>query len=134
MPATLTIRDETTSGERTNELTVEFLTERITVRELIRSRVYQEVKDYNIRDASAGQQFRGLVQPGETESRLNAPGRRRPREIDWHKQFDVALEAFQRNRVIILIDDRQAANLDEQIVITPDTQVTFLKLVPLVGG
>lgn len=58
MVSTLTICDETTSGETTNELTLDFLTEHITVRELIRSRVYQEVKDYN---AQKCEFFRGLV-------------------------------------------------------------------------
>jgi len=41
MPTTLVVRDETTGGQTTNELSLEFLTERIDVRELIRSRVYQ---------------------------------------------------------------------------------------------
>ena len=45
MSVTLTIRDENTAGDTTHTLTLDFLTERITVRELIRSRVYQEVKD-----------------------------------------------------------------------------------------
>src|SRR5688500_10399333 len=60
MAATLTIRDETATGKNVGETVVEFLTERITVRELIRSRVYQEVQDYNLRQ---GDTFRGLVQP-----------------------------------------------------------------------
>jgi hypothetical protein len=45
MPTTLTVRDETTSGDTLREFALELLTERITVRELIRSRVYQEVQD-----------------------------------------------------------------------------------------
>src|SRR5437764_14177437 len=45
--ATITVRDETFPGRRAAELTLEFLTERVTVRELIRSRVYQEVTEYN---------------------------------------------------------------------------------------
>jgi hypothetical protein len=60
MPATLTIRDETTTGDTLHEWSLDFLTERITVRELIRSRVYQEVQDYNLRLPT---HYRGLVQP-----------------------------------------------------------------------
>ncbi len=47
MAATITVRDETAGGKAINELTLDVLDERITVRELIRSRVYQEVQDYN---------------------------------------------------------------------------------------
>ena len=48
MSITLTVRDETTSGDILHEFALEVLTERITVRELIRSRVYQEVQDFNL--------------------------------------------------------------------------------------
>src|SRR5205807_9397876 len=44
----LTISDQTTAGETTGACVLDLLTERITVRELIRSRVYQEVQDYNV--------------------------------------------------------------------------------------
>jgi hypothetical protein len=47
MSATLTIRDETLGGEGLSEWALDVLTERITIRELIRSRVYQEVQDFN---------------------------------------------------------------------------------------
>jgi hypothetical protein len=47
MPATLTIHDQTASGDTINSVPIEFPSERITVRELIRERVYQEVQDYN---------------------------------------------------------------------------------------
>jgi len=42
MPATLTVRDETTTGDVRNAITLEFLTDHITVRELIRQRVYTQ--------------------------------------------------------------------------------------------
>ena len=131
MPATLTVRDETSSGDVTGELVIDLLTERITVRELIRSRVYQEVKDYNARRPEL---FRGLVQPTDAERTLNGYRVRKGRQIDWQKQFELAVDAFGRNGFLVLLDDRQLESLDEQIEVTPDTVVTFLKLVPLVGG
>ncbi len=57
MVTSVTVRDETL-GEITGELTLEFLTERVTARELIRCRVYQEVTEYNARQGGV---FRGLV-------------------------------------------------------------------------
>lgn len=131
MPTTLTIRDETASGETLREVVLEFLTETITVRELIRSRIYQEVKDFN---AASAQVFQGLVQPTDTERALNGFRVGRGRTIDWETQFDLALRGFEGNQVLILVGDRQAESLDETITVAPGTEVTFLKLVPLVGG
>jgi len=128
----LHIHDETTAGERTGDIALEFLTERITVRELIRSRVYQEVQDYNLKGKTVP--FQGLVRPVEKERELNGPRESRFREIDWKQQFETACEAFQQNRVLDLVNDRQAETLDDEIVITSSAAVTFLKLVPLVGG
>jgi hypothetical protein len=102
------------------------------VRELIRGRVYQEVKDHNVKHNQ--RVFRGLVQPTDAERELNGYRLREPRQLDWKKQFEAAVEAFERNGFLILIDDHQAERLDEEIVINSDTQVSFLKLVPLVGG
>lgn len=132
MVATLTVRDETTSGQTTGEITLEFLTERITVRELIQSRVYQEVRDHNLK--AHQQVFHGLVQPSDTERELNGYRLGTAREIDWKAQLEVALKAFERNGFLVLVGDCQATSLDEEIVITPDMRVSFLKLVPLVGG
>lgn len=131
MSVTLTVRDERTDGGLSDTLVLEFLTERITVRELIRSRVYQEVQDHNRKKPP---RFRGLVQPEAAETRLNAPRDGRPREVDWKRQFEVACQAFERRGFLVLVGDRQATSLDEEIVIAPDTEVSFLKLVPLVGG
>jgi hypothetical protein len=128
---TVHVYDETTSGERSGELTLDFLTEVVSVRELIRARVYQEVTEYN---ANRPTRFRGLVQPGETERRLNGSRPHQPRRIDWETQYAKALDAFGRNGFLLLVDDVQLTELDEQVTLHHDTKVTFLRLVPLVGG
>ena len=131
MPATLTVNDQTVTGKTTHSITLEFPTERTTVRELIRSRVYQEVQDYN-RDRP--ETFNGLVRPTDAEQALNGFRLRNGREIDWTQQFEKACDAFERNGFFILVDDRQAERLDEEIDIRRGTRVSFVKLVPLVGG
>lgn len=131
MTGTLTIRDETLGGESARAWDLEVTTERLTVRELIRSRVYQEVQDYN---RQRGQVFQGLVQPEEAEKTLNGWKLKKPRLLDWKQQFDRAVEAFESNRILILVNDRQAESLDEELVIEPQMTVTFLRLTPLVGG
>lgn len=131
MAATLTIRDESLGGDTLREWALEVLTERLTVRELIRSRVYQEVQDYNARQ---GPVFQGLIQPSDAEKDLNGWKLKKPRLLDWKRQFDRAVEAFERNQILVLINDRQAEALDEEFAIEPRTRVTFLRLTLLVGG
>lgn len=53
---------------------------------------------------------------------------------DAEKQIARALEAFERNGFIVLIGDQQAESLDEGFLIQADTEVSFVKLVQLVGG
>lgn len=131
MTATLTIRDETTSGQILNEWSLDVLTEWITVRELIRSRVYQEVQDYN---HSQPEYFRGLVQPTDAEQSLNGFKLRKRRTLDWKPQFEKAITGFEANQIIILINGQQVSSLDEEIEIKPGTLVSFLRLTLLVGG
>lgn len=131
MHATLTIRDETPGGAPLHDWVLEVTTERMTVRELIRSRVYQEVQDHNLKNADV---FRGMVQPEESEKTLNGWKLKKPRQLDWKKQFARAVEAFEASQILILVNDRQAKSLDEEFVVGSTTTVTFLRLTPLVGG
>ncbi len=131
MPTTLTMRDETAGGETIAESVLELLTERITVRELIRSRVYQEVQDYNLKKSGV---FHGLVQPTDAQQAPKGFKMPKGRQIEWNEQFDAAVDAFARSRFLILVGDRQMDNLDDEIVVEPGVCVSFLKIVPLVGG
>jgi len=131
---TLKIRDETTfnlGGDEDRGFTLDVLDEHITVRELIRARVYREVRDYNLDQPEF---FHGLVQPSDAERSLNGFKMRSRRRIDPVRQFELAKRAFYTNGFILLVDDRQVDELEDEIEIRPDTTVTFLKLVPLVGG
>jgi hypothetical protein len=134
MSTTLKIRDETTVGlgaDEDRDFTLDVTAGRISVRELIRTRVANEVRDYNL---SQPEYFRGLVQPTDAERSLNGFRMRKRRRIDPEKQFELAIKAFYANGFIVLVNDRQVDELEEEIEIRPDTTVTFLKLVPLVGG
>lgn len=131
MPATLTIHDETTSGQKTNTFTLDCLTERMSVRELIRARIYQEVQDYNQKQP---EYFRGLVEPTNAERVLNGYKLKSKRKIDWQEQYNRALSAFERNGFFVLVGDKQAESLEQEFEVKVDTEVSFVKLVPLVGG
>ena len=131
---TVHVRDETTTGDVLGALELQLTAERTTVREIIRARVHQEVRAHNA--LAEGGRFNGLVQPTAEEEELNRPARsrRRRRRIDADKQTAVAWDAFERGRILLLVDDRQRTDIDEELVVTPQTTVVFLKLVPLVGG
>jgi len=131
MPQTITIRDEDLAAGAAREFSLEGLSEDLTVRELIRSRVYQEVKDYN---SQQGQPFNGLIQPTDSERTLNGYEFKTERRIDWKEQLEKALAGFAQNQILVLIDDRQVESLDETVHLSPETVVTFLRLTLLVGG
>jgi hypothetical protein len=136
MSVMLTVRDETASGNVYHSLPLEFPSERITVRDLIRERVYQEVQDFNRHREE--HTFRGLVQPTDAEKVLNGDRTeyrlKKRRDIDWKQQFEKALDAFDHNGFFLIVDDKQAESLDQEVVIGRDTQVSFVRLLPLVGG
>ena len=112
-------------------ITLDFPAKLVTPREIIRKRVFQEVENYN---RTKPETFNSLVQPTGAERILNGFRMRERREIDAEEQCKKAVEAFERNAFIMLVDDLQIETLDEQIEIEPGMEITFLKLVPLVGG
>lgn len=133
MLTSLKISDLTTAsiGKPEHTFTVYVSGETITVRELIRTRVFQEVEEFNRRQPAV---FRMLVQPGEAEQTLNGFKFPKPRQVDPQAQYQKAIQAFETNGFLVLVDDRQVETLEDEIALRPETQVSFLKLVPLVGG
>ncbi len=129
----LNVQDQSTAslGKTEHTFRVRVSGETIRVRELIRSRVYQEVEQYNSRQPEV---FRLLVQPGDAERAGSGFRMPRPRSINPDEQFEATLEAFERNGFVVLVDNRQVDDLEAEIALQPETMVTFLKLVPLVGG
>jgi hypothetical protein len=131
MSVTLTIRDETALAKLEQEFILELESDLLTVRELIRQRVYREVEDFNTRKP---RYFRGLVQPIASETLLNGYGKPATIPLDPEKQYQTAIEAFLNNGFLILVNDRQVECLEESIEINQDTAIVFLRLIPLVGG
>ena len=131
MTATLTIRDEALSGQVLSEITLDFFTEHITVRELICRRIREEVRRYTMTKPRV---FRSLVQPAGAAATHDGFRLGKDRPLDADAQCRLALKAFRQNGFFILVDDRQVQALDEVIELKVDTRVSFLKLTPLVGG
>jgi hypothetical protein len=131
MSASLKLIDKTPGHTQSTAWVLEVAEAVLTAREILRRRVFEEVSRYN---AHHKEVFQGLVQPTDTERVLNGYKLHAPRRLDWNEQFQQALQAFKKNTFVLLVGDRQVEDLDEELMLSPETEVTFLKLVPLVGG
>ncbi len=131
MEAVLKIWDETPGQGKRAAVDLKLASERITAADLIRRRVEAEVVAYNRKTDAV---FEGLVQPTESERVLNGFKLKTRRSLDPENQVRVALDAFRSNGFVLLFDDRQIEEPDEWLTVTPTSEATFLKLVPLVGG
>ncbi|MCP4140944.1 MAG: hypothetical protein GY755_11770 [Chloroflexi bacterium] len=133
LTTSLNISDLTTAsiGKPEHTFTVHVSGDSISVRELIRLRVFQEVEVFNNQQPTV---FRMLVQPSEAEQTLNGFRFKKSRQVNPESQFKKAIEAFESNGFLVLVDDAQIETLDDEIALRPETNIAFLKLVPLIGG
>ncbi len=123
--------DKTTDGKLYRETELRLVSNRSTLREILAQRIRQEVDKHNGSDRKL---FSGLVQPSDTEEKLNGFKLRKPREVSYEKQLELAIEAFGNNGFFVLLDDRQIEDLDTPVTLREDSRLSFVKLVPLVGG
>lgn len=132
MSVRLTLRDQTSTGRETGTVELDDIPTALTLRDLIRTRVREEVARHN---AGADKTWSGLVTP---ERAVQTPAglelRTRARRVDWEKQADVAIAAFERNGFFVIVDDRQVTELDEELALTGTSDVRFVRLVALIGG
>lgn len=105
---TVQIIDMSGTGRVGATTVLEGIPSEITLRDLVRTRVREEVARSNA-----------------------APKQRR---VDWEPQADRAIEAFERNGFFVLVDDRQVTELDEELTLTADSDIRFVRLVQLAGG
>ena len=129
--ATLVFRDETATGRELARFELPDQPGQLTVEEIIRLRVRDEVARHN---AAPQPRFRGLVQPTDAEVELNGFRLATPRRLDWERQADVAVKAFGRNGFLMFVGGRQVMDLGEVVDLGAAHDVAFVKLVQLVGG
>lgn len=146
MSALLRIRDEVFGTPATADLPpveLRLVSERVSPREIIRQRVFAEVAEVNERRMAHVRQNRRTrsllidVEEDSPEARLNPAIkslRGAARLLDAEAEFAKALQAFARNRFIMLFDDRQVEGLEDDLTVMPGSEVTFLHLMPLKGG
>ncbi len=131
LAVTVMVIDETTAGGPTAPFPLRLVSRTMSARVLISERVRQEVEMHN---EELPETFHGLVQPEGAEAILGGFRMRTKRLINAERQVEKAVRAFEQNGFVLLVDDRQVESLDETVVLSEDSLVTFLRLVPLVGG
>jgi hypothetical protein len=129
----MTIRmfDAPLHGQRTAADRISLNVGPATLRALIRGRLQQEVERFN---QALPETFRGLVQPEESEQILNGFRMKTKRPLDWEAQCRRAYSSFERNGFLVLVDGKQVTELDSTLDLHEDSEIDFIKLVPLVGG
>lgn len=128
---TILIFDSLLQNERRTAPGISLDTGRVTLRDLIRFRLKQEVERYN---EALPETFQGLVQPEESEQILNGYRLKTKRPLDWEVQCRRAWSSFEKNGFLVLVDGKQVTELDVQFDLHQNSEIEFIKLVPIVGG
>ncbi|MCH2193432.1 hypothetical protein [Kordia sp.] len=129
---TITIKDQSFTGDILSQIQIAVKSEIVTVKDIIEARVTSEVEAYNNK---LPDYFKGFIRPTESEQTLNGYKLKKSRaKIDAEQQTFIALNAFQQNGYLVLVDDQQAESLEQEVLVTGATTVSFVKLTPLVGG
>lgn len=121
------------------------LPQRLSVAELIQRSVEAQVHDLLVQRQMNAQQVRYILdrqyltgseiaaQAQQGVVRYPAKPNHVP-QIDVKAEVDKALRAFEAGSYIVLVNTHQVKNLKEEITFSQNTKVTFLRLMPLVGG
>lgn len=131
MDIAVLVQDCTLQGSLLKSLVLPLPAVELTARELIRRYVQQVVDEQNNAPAPLRYNF---FAPTADEALLNGHAQAEKPLIDAQRHYQQALRAFDSNRFLLLVDDRQIEQLDETFSITTISTIQFLRLVPLVGG
>ncbi|MDH5692857.1 MAG: hypothetical protein OEZ47_07115 [Gammaproteobacteria bacterium] len=131
MNAVLVIKDETARGEQINTVRLSLVSERLSVKELISRRVQQEVEQFNLKRPVC---FKALVKPKDAEETTQGFRLAVHHDLDWEIQVETAIEAFKQKCFFIMVNGKELSDLDDEVVITDTTEISFIRLMPIVGG
>jgi len=134
--ATVTVQDQFNARAPEFSLVMQWR-ERVPMRlsSLIRERVMLE---WERQADNAAPSARPLVESKAAQRASITPGEnkraRRPAVISGEDAVALALRGFNKNAYFVVVEGTQITDLDAEIRMTPSTTVTFVRLVPLVGG
>lgn len=109
----------------------------LTLRDLIICVVRAEVSAFRARQSE--QRLQKILSSAEIEQGLNRGkvtlgDRDFDQVVDTDAAIDVAILGFIDGLYYVFLDDVQQENLDAEVYLQPESRLTFLRLVALVGG
>ncbi len=110
----------------------------LSLQELLAEIVTQEVFAFSERQTQ--QQLRQVltkegIETGLVQGKISSGEREFPAvEVNVQDAIAQAMQGFRDGLYYVFIDDIQYENLDTPVALKPESQMLFLRLVPLVGG
>lgn len=74
------------------------------------------------------------INEGAAKGKIDPAGKELPREIDVEEAIATALLAFEDGLYLVILDQIERRNLDEQVYLSPQSRVVFLRLTFLAGA
>ncbi len=110
---------------------------RITLRDLIDHTVRLEGAAF--RERQEERRFiraltEGEIASGAARGKVDMGGRDLDQAVDEGEAVAAALQAFEDGIYLVIVDEQQQRELDREVHLRPDSQVTFVRLVMLAGG
>lgn len=133
------------AGPQLPSVRLSLASERIRVRELVRRVVTEQLRDLQERrPSSACAPADALARHYLTQDEIDAAAREgRVRlqskletdaDLDLEDEISRALRGFARGAFRVVVGGEMHMDPDEELTLTPDAKVTFLRLLPLAGG
>lgn len=133
------ITDEIFGKSKLSIFELSYPSEKVTIREIITRRVEEEVArvNYKKQDPDRIKAEHRMFLAGLTkispEVLLNADIKRK-KPVNSVSAVKTALQAFEAGRFFVFFNDNQYETLEAKVTLTPNSEIIFLRLTPLMGG
>ena len=125
-------------GFNMNEVEMVVPSLRLTVRELINLRVHTEYTNAKMANESSAHRVKEIRKKigGKPESQFVWMDSTRHLNLasTWEIEAEKACLGFQNGHFMVLAAGRQLSDLDEELILEPEGEVQFIRLIPLIGG
>lgn len=109
----------------------------LTLRDLLTQIVLAEVAGFAERQSQ--QRLMQVLSPtqirlGVEQGKVDSGGKDLEQHVDPEQAIATALQAFTDGLYYVFLDEQQQENLDDVVCLQAQSELLFLRLVPLVGG